>query len=392
MRADLVRARRRRVVREAALAWKSAGAIDDAGLAAVDVRYPEDRVRQRPVWRILIYLFTGVICSAVAGLAALMLVPVIGPTPDAAAMLLLVFGAALVFATEIEQGPWRFDGTGAEAATSFLAPVFLIAGIAVHLVDRPHSPAAAIGATLAAAALLWGGAWWRWGFPLYALFAAGCAFFGVLELPGPVRIFWIAAGTALSWIAASLQDRPSLAPPQRDGCRLVLAASLSAIYAALNLYSLDHRFLESLRPGAAPPSPALPFVRTLSILATALLPAAVLAAGWRRKRRLLVDLGLAFAAISFATLRAFVHLGPLWLVLCAAGTVLIVAAAFGERFLSRERFGWTAESLAGEDAAASGATTLAAAVVLSPDARPAGGSGLTPGGGRYGGGGASGEF
>jgi uncharacterized membrane protein YgcG len=85
-------------------------------------------------------------------------------------------------------------------------------------------------------------------------------------------------------------------------------------------------------------------------------------------------------------------MGPLWLVLCAAGTVLIVAAAFGERFLSRERFGWTAESLAGEDAAASGATTLAAAVVLSPDARPAGGSGLTPGGGRYGGGGASGEF
>jgi len=207
-----------------------------------------------------------------------------------------------------------------------------------------------------------------------------------------VRIFWILAGSAVSWIAAFLQDRPALAPPQRDGCRLVLAASLSAIYAAVNLYSFDHRFLESLRPSAAPPTPALPAFRMLAILATALLPAAVLAAGWRRKRRLLVDLGLAFAALSFATLRAYVHIGPVWLVLCAAGTVLIVAAASGERYLARERFGWTAESLAGEDAAASGATALAAAVALSPDARPAAESGFTPGGGRYGGGGASGEI
>jgi uncharacterized membrane protein YgcG len=49
-------------------------------------------------------------------------------------------------------------------------------------------------------------------------------------------------------------------------------------------------------------------------------------------------------------------------------------------------------NLAGEDALATRATTLAAAVVLSPDARPAAEPGFTAGGGRYGGGGASGEF
>jgi hypothetical protein len=270
--------------------------------------------------------------------------------------------------------------------------VSFVVAIALLIVDGPFWPASALGATLAAAALLWGGAWWRWGFPLYALFAAACAFFAVLDLHGPVRIFWIVAGSAASWIAASLQDRPALSPPQRDGCRLVLAASLSAIYAAVNLYSLDHRFLESLYRGAAPPTPALPSLRTLSILATALLPAVVLAVGWRRKRRLLVDLGLAFSALSLATLRAYVHLGPLWFVLVVAGSVLIAAAAFGERYFSRERSGWTAENLAGEDALASRATTLAAAVVLSPDARPAAEPGFTAGGGRYGGGGASGEF
>jgi uncharacterized membrane protein YgcG len=160
----------------------------------------------------------------------------------------------------------------------------------------------------------------------------------------------------------------------------------------VNLYSLDHRFLEVFRPGAATRPVALPAARALSALATALFPAAVLAPGWARKRRLYVDLGLAFSALSLATLRAYVHLGPLWLVLFAAGVVLIAAAAFGERYLSRERAGWTAESLAGEDALASNATTLAAAVVLSPDARPAVEPGFTAGGGRYGGGGASGEF
>ena len=388
MRTDLGRARRRRVVREAARGWKSAGAIDEAALGAIDALYPEDRVRQRPVWRVLVFVFTYVICSAVGGLVVLML----SPSHDAAVFLSLVFAAVLCAATELQQGRWRFDGTGAEAATSFLAVVSFVVAIALLLLDRPTTPAAAVGATLAGAALLWAAAWWRWGFPVYALFAAGCAFFAALELPGPVRIFWIVGGAAVAGIAAFLQDRPELAPPQRDGCRLAFAASLSAIYAAVNLYSLDHRFLESFRAGVPPPSPGLPFLRTLSIVATAILPAALVAAGWRRKRRLLTDLGLAFAALSFVTLRAYVRVGPLWLVLATAGAVLILVAAFGERFLSRERFGWTAESLAGDDAAASGATTLAAAVALSPGARPAAEPGFTPGGGRYGGGGASGEF
>ena len=388
MRTDLDRARRRRVVREAARGWKSAGAIDDGALAAVDARYPEDRVRQRAVWRILVFVFTYVICSAVGGLVVLTL----NPRHDAAVFLSLVFAAVLCAATELQQGRWRFDGTGAEAATSFLAVVSFVVAIALLLLDRPTTPAAAVGATLAGAALLWAAAWWRWGFPVYALFAAACAFFAALDLPGPVRIYWIAGGATVAGIAAALQDRPALAPPQRAGCRLALAASLSAIYAAVNLYSLDHRFLERPLLGAAPLSPTPPFLRTLSILATAIFPAALLAAGWRRKRRLPTDLGIAFAALSFVTLRAYVRVGPLWLVLAAAGAVLILVAAFGERFLSRERSGWTAQSLAGEDAAASGATALAAAVALSPGARPPAEPGFTAGGGRYGGGGASGEF
>jgi hypothetical protein len=389
MRPDLDRARRRRVVRDAALAWKRAGAIDASRLSAIESRYPEDRVRQGPLWRVLIFVFVYVIGSAVGGLA----IVTIHPQRDAATVLALLFGAAFAAATELAQGRWRFDGTGAEAATSYLAVTSFVVAAALLLVDRPTSPAAALGATLAAAALLFGGAWWRWGFPVYALFAAACAFFAALDLPGPVRIFWIAGGVVAAAIASPLRESPRLSPPQRDGCGYVLGAALAAIYAAVNLFSLDHRFLEALRPGAAPVAVAWPLVRELSAGATALFPAALFAAGWRRKRRLLVDAGLVFSAVSLVTLRAYVHVGPLWLLLGASGAALILAASFFERFLARERSGWTAEALASEDAAGAFATTIAAATVLSPDARPSPeNAGFTPGGGRYGGGGASGEF
>jgi len=389
MRPDLDRARRRRVVRDAARSWANAGAIDAATLEAVEALYPEDRVRQRTLWRVLVFVFTYVICSSVAGLAVVTL----GPRRDAAVVLALLFGATLSVATELAQGRWRFDGTGAEAATSYLAVTSFVVAVALLLVDRPPSPAAALGATLAAAALLFGGAWWRWGFPVYALFAAAFAFFAVLDLPGPVRIFWAAGGIAAAGIAAPGQDARRLSPPRRNGCALVVAAALSAAYAAVNLYSLDHGFLEALRPGGAAHPAWSPAARALSAIATGLLPPAVLAAGWRGKRRLLLDIGLAFAALSFVTLRAYVHVGPLWLVLSASGTALILAAAFFERFLARERSGWTAENLSGEDAAGAGATMLAAATALSPDARrvPATAE-FKSGGGTYGGGGASGEF
>lgn len=387
MRPELDRARRRRVVRGAARLWKNAGVIDEPALGAVEALYPEDRVRQRPLWRALIFVFVYVICSSVAGLA----IVTIRPERDAATVLALLFGAALAAATELAQGRWRFDGTGAEAATSYLAVTSFIVAVALLLLDRLHS-ADGLGATLAAAALLFGGAWWRWGFPVYALFATACAFFAALDLPVLVRIFWIVGGTVLAGIAAPLHGARRLSPPRRDGASLVLAAALSAVYAAVNLYSLDHRFLEALRPGAAPQLSS-PLARTLSAIATALVPAAVLGAGWLGKRRLLLDMGLAFAALSLVTLRAYVHVGPLWLVLGASGTALILAAVFLERFLARERSGWTAEDLAGDDSAGSAATVIAAAAVLSPDARPApAGAELTPGGGRYGGGGASGEF
>jgi len=389
MRPELDRARRRRVVRDAALDWKRAGAIDASALASIESRYPEDRVRQRPLWRVLIFVFAYVIGSAIGGLV----IVTIHPQRDGAIVLALLFGAALAGATELAQGRWRFDGTGAEAATSYLAVTSFVLAVALLLVDRPSSPAAALGATLTAAALLFGGAWWRWGFPVYALFAAACAFFAALDPAGPVRIFWIAGGIAAAAIASPLRESPRLSPPQRDGCGYVLGAALAAIYAAVNLYSLDHRYLEALRPGAAPAPVAWPLARWLSAAATALFPAALLAAGWLRKGRLLVDAGLVFAALSFVTLRAYVRIGPLWLVLAGSGAALILAASFLERFLARERSGWTAQDLASEDAAGAFATTIAAATVLSPDARPSPeGAGFTPGGGRYGGGGASGEF
>ncbi len=65
MRPDAAAAERAQAVREAAAAWREAGEIDEATRRAVDERYPDDRVRARPVFRVLLAGFT-----VLAGLAA----------------------------------------------------------------------------------------------------------------------------------------------------------------------------------------------------------------------------------------------------------------------------------------------------------------------------------
>ncbi len=110
----------------------------------------------------------------------------------------------------------------------------------------------------------------------------------------------------------------------------------------------------------------------------------------------MLDLGIAFAALSLVTLRYYVHLAPLWVILAAAGAVLLLAALWLNRTLRRsadgERAGFTARPLY----AGLGALPSVAAVAgFTPEARIAPGSdsaNFTGGGGVSGGGGAAGSF
>ncbi len=101
---------------------------------------------------------------------------------------------------------------------------------------------------------------------------------------------------------------------------------------------LDRRLIESFgRTGASGEAPAPALV--VAAVATALVPLAVLAWGIGARRTLLVDAGIVLAALSLVTLRHYVHVAPLWLVLVAGGAALAVAAAWVERALGRARDG-----------------------------------------------------
>jgi hypothetical protein len=391
MRPELAAAERNAAVRNAARAWRKAGVIDESAFVEIESRYPDDRVSKSTIWRALIFVFSSVIIASSFGLIG----AISHPSRDGLTMLALFFGVVLAITTEIEQGPLRFDGTGGEAATSLLSLTFLIVA-AFHVLEPPFSPFR-IGWLLILAAILFAAGSWRWGFPVYALFSAVAVFFSISTLVPFPRIAWIALAALLVLLCGRLQDHEDLAPAQREGVTVLLAVALAAAYAAFNLYSLDQGAIEEVRPGPSAARLAWPLARALSIAATALYPIGVMIAGVKTRSRLLIDLGIGFSALSLVTLRAYVHLGPLWLVLTEAGVGLVLLAFGTERFLARgrdrERAGLTAEPLF-EDARRTQLLSAAAVVTtVSPDATTAGlEKGFSAGGGGFGGGDASGDL
>jgi hypothetical protein len=388
VRTDLARARDRAAVRAAARDWERAGVIPAPARAAIDARWSDDRVSRSKVLRVLIFVFVWIIVSSTMGIAFATLRP---SSEDAMGVLLLVFAVALAAATEYFQGPRRFDGTGAEAATSFLAASTAVGGIMVLFFRR--APEETFGTILLIMGIVWAAAWLRWGFPVYALFASVALLFGGGMIVGEPRLVWLVVG-ALAAIVA--ERRRARGGANAAGGGMIEAAALAAVYAAVNLWSLDRGAIEYLRPGASPAAPHFPEIRFAAAAATAVVPAAVLAAGLVLRRRLAIDAGLAMSALSLVTLRVYVRLGPLWLVLAEAGAAAMATAFLAERWLdsgaARERAGLTADPFFEDAATVRAASAAAAVLALSPSASAPAPSELRPGGGSYGGGGATGDF
>src|SRR6185369_7391596 len=125
----------------------------------------------------------------------------------------------------------------------------------------------------------------------------------------PGRALWLLLGAALAAACVPFLDRPRLAPSHRRGAAAVLAVSLAAVYAAVNLYALDHRLVESLSAarGSSPVAPA-GVTRILAAIATTIFPLVVLGWAIRSRRTLLLDAGIVSAALSLATLRFYLHI------------------------------------------------------------------------------------
>jgi hypothetical protein len=382
VRADAAAADRSHAVRAAAREWAG---LDAATLARVDALYPDDRSRSSPGFRALLFVFALLAGGAATGLAGVVF---------ESAWVAVVMGALLLAATEIQVGAWRRAGGGAEAATAFLGVILLAGGTALVLADASHPREivlARVGFGLAAIACCLGAR--RWGLSFLGVGGALALLALLATAPGG-RVLWVIAAIvgALPLLRATTARR--FPPAHRRSFAGALVVLLGAGYLALNLWSLDGGWIEEI--GEQPPSPD-GALRVLAAVATAALPLLTLAAGVMRRRRLLLWTGAAMAVASAVTLRHYVRIGPLWLLLTGAGLVLVAATLVIRRALAAapegERRGFSAaETGAGQRIERAAATAVAVAV-LTPETRPAEAKpDLTPGGGTFGGGGASDSF
>ncbi|HVR07051.1 MAG TPA: hypothetical protein VMW75_03320 [Thermoanaerobaculia bacterium] len=396
MTPELAGADRAAAVRAAARSWRRTGVIDDAALAAVESRFPDDRVRVGPVFRALLFLFTLIGAGAFLGFVALAM---FSHQEGALALLALLAGAALWALTEVQVGHLRRRQGGVEAATSLLAIALLLGAAGWFLWSAAKlEPAGGLPALCLLAAALAGIASWRWGYPLYAAAAAAAVFVALARLPAG-RVLWIALPLAAAPALLRLSASPRLAPAHRSAATAVLLVATAGLYLAVNAGTWEDQLVERL--GGREPLPApLPHAGPWwwsAAAATALVPVLVLVAGVRRRRLPLLLAGAAAAVASIVTLIRYLHLGPAWLVLTLGGALWVAVALGLWRYLEsgtgQERHGFTAAPLLTDRGRQAALEAGLAVLTLHPAARPtADGHGFEGGGGRSGGGGASGEF
>ncbi len=380
MSPDVANAERRHEVRKAARDWKKALIIDEPTYLAVETRYPDDRVRVRPAFRVLLFLFTAFALLAAAGLLVVIEVEI--------GLICLLLGAGSAVMTEIQIGQFRRTQGGTEAATSFLAVCFLVAFV-VQLFEDSGSFRDFYRLTTFLGALLFALAAWRWGFEWYAGIATALGF-GFLALFPGARVSWMAAALALVLLGFVGSRSARLAPSHRGACVQSLVIATLAFYAAVHVTFYEEGLLEELaRPGPS-------FWRPLSVVATAAVPILLLALGIRGRYKPFLHVGLLLSAASLVTLRHYVHVAPLSFVLLASGGGLIGVSVVLRRYLhsgpSGQRHGFTADPLYGRSG--TGLLEMGAAMTtLTPDAASPGREPtFKGGGGEFGGGGTSGSY
>jgi len=382
-----VLADRHREVRLAARDWRTAGLVDEATVAEIDRRFPDDRARAGLVLRLLLFVF-----AFIAGIAAVGLFSFIDRQWSVLLMMGLVFGAL----TELQTSFLRRCGGGTEEATSLFAVALTSGGLIWalnHSRDMSSLARVEVGALIVIALAV--GAAWRWGMPAYGAVACVALFVFVAQLPAP-RLVWVIVGAALAAGCEVVRRKAALAPSHRAAAGWFLVGTIALGYCSVNVWGLDGRVIEHL--AADGPSGQPDFPRALAILLTAALPPLGIAIGAWRRDRLWLWTGLAMVAAMAVTLRHYVHLAPLWVLLTGIGAAVVVIALLLQRWLEagagHERRGLTAQPLF-EGRLERSAEVIATLATIAPAARtmPAEAPGpMKPGGGSFGGGGASDTF
>lgn len=384
--------------------WEEAGLISPAQAAAIRERYRPDLVRVNLFIRILLALFTAVGVVALVALPAVLL----DVEKDGLTLLFLLFAplCAGVADQQLIHGR-RLYRCGAEEMLLFLSVLFLALAIGIPAHDWGQSAErwgwlaahaiALVGATVLAI---------RYGYALAALgaVAALAAFpFHLADAlhwyrPGWCRLVLFLLLASLGFFAQQRLIRRESLPRGTIWClETVRLAALAGIYLDVNLYAHRLLWLDWLdgTPGASGGSWSVPWVDPLCAAFTALLPVAALALGIVRRDRALLWYAVFTGIASILTLKYFYHLGYLAEELTIAG-LLLGGLAFGLlRWLrsgaDQRRGAFTAEPLLEPRLYGLDAEALAAIQPLAPTPKADSG-GFRPGGGEFGGGGASGSY
>ena len=379
---------------DAARGWRTARLIDETAFGSIAAEHVSAGPRLGPIWRVLVFLcvVVGVSTATTVGFISFGL-----REGTEVGMLLLIFGVALAAVTDIVIDRCSFRPTGAEAATSLLAVSYLCAA-AFALLDSQHlRDHETLRLTCPWCAAVFALAAWRWGFRLYA----GAAAFFVLLLAAQfsgARPIWIVVAALIATWATVARAARELTPSHREGVDLVRIVALAAIYAAINYYSVDKGWLEEIgRIAGAPHYRAGDISLLLAGIGSAVYPLGLLIWGLRSRDRSLIRVGIVAAALSLTTIRYYIHVAPLWVVLAVSGAALAGASLLLERWLragtAAERFGFTAAPLYDGGRRerllpVAAALAMAPAARVLPDERP----GVTGAGGGFGGGGTGGSF
>jgi hypothetical protein len=396
MNSDIDRVERCQEVRDAARKWAGVKLISAEALSFIKAAYADDRRRLSQSFQVLAFIVTVLAIGAAFTLLVMLMdirdLRVTG-------VMALVFGSALVAATEYLLGKLKLMRAGAETATMLAAGFFLQFGLAMMILGDTLGMSGFLWFVWLLGFLIFSALTWRYGQPSVAAIAFG--YFGALLMQLPAgRWIWIAAALLLIPLASRGRSQARLSPSQRRACSVVLVMALAGLYIAWHILSWDVQLFELIHTSfyfnwGRGRLLSLP-LRGVFIVATALLPLAVVAWGVVRRCRLVLVTGLLMVAASLVTVRFYIHVAPLWVNLCAGGALLIGLALGARHWLERgkkgERFGWTARSLAGENATArlaEMAMTIAAATPRSASEEEAA---FTGKGGRSGGAGASGNW
>ncbi len=391
MRSEAIAAERAKEVRDAARGWRRAGFISEAVLTRTLSSYPDDRQRFGPGFRALAFIFSGIGVWAMVGLSFVLF----EPRGDNSGALLLFWAAILAILTEVQRGPGRRADAGAESATALIAVLLGVAGVVLVGDDSIYSFLIPFLASSCALCVV--GAW-RWGEGLFFL-GAGLSGFGLLTQADHGRLLWIMASVLV--IAASLKAgrEPRLSPSHRNGAVILGTVAILALYGALHIWSFDHQAIESMDRAAPFTSNAATLrpLRSLSILATALLPVGLLLVGWRRREPLLLYAGLLLIGASIATIRLYHQVMPLSLALILIDAAGLALALGVRRWLRSgeggERSGFTADPLFDNTNRADAIKSVVAIASFTPAAQaPPAQAAFKGEGGGFGGGGATGSF